>query len=151
MASKISVADKQFLAKILFTREHLDQKIVAKRVSVSENTMSKWVNEFNWKKLRSRLLLSKDEQIDALYEELEEMKAKIQKKPVGERYADTKLADIRIKTTAAIKNLETDLGIVEIVEVGIKAIKHAQKSLSMEDVMWFTDFWHSFIQTQLKK
>lgn len=145
------MSDKQYLAKILYTREHLDQKVVAKKVGVSENTMSKWVNEFGWKKLRSRLLLSKDEQINAMYEELEEISKKIKEKPVGERYADTRIADIRIKTTTSIKNLETDLGIAEAVDIGIKAIKHAQKVCTLEQVMWLTDFWHTFLQSLSKK
>lgn len=150
--SKQTIADKQYMAKILFTREQLDQKVVAKRVGVSEKTMSNWVNDFAWKKLRNRLLLSKDEQINAMYEELEEISEKIKTKPAGERYADTKLADVRIKTTTSIRNLETDLGIAEVVDVGIKAIKHAQKTgCSLEQIHWLTDFWHSLIQSLLKK
>jgi len=145
------MADKQYLAKILFTREQLEQKVVAKRVGISEHTMSKWVNEFAWKKLRNRLLLSKDEQINAMYEELEEISNKIKEKPVGERYADTKQSDIRIKTTASIRNLENDLGIAELVDAGILAIKHAQKTSTLEQVLWLTDFWHSLIQSVLKK
>lgn len=151
MAAKQTIADKQYTAKILFTREQLDQKVVAKRVGISEKTMSKWVNEFAWKKLRNRLLLSKDEQINAMYEELEEISNKIKEKPAGDRYADTKQADIRIKTTSAIRNLETDLGIAEAVDIGIKAIKLAQKTCTHEQVLWLTDFWHSFIQSLLKK
>jgi transposase len=151
MSVNQNMADKQYLAKILFTREQLDQKVVAKKVGIAEKTMSKWVNDFAWKKLRSRLLLSKDEQINAMYEELEEIKEKIKAKPPGERYADTKLADVRIKTTTSIRNLETDLGIAEAVDIGIKAIKHAQKTCKVEEVIWLTDFWHGFIQGLLKK
>lgn len=151
MAERQSISDKQYLAKILFTREQLDQKVVAKRVGISEKTMSKWVNDFAWKKLRNRLLLSKDEQINAMYEELEEISEKIKAKPKGERYADTKTADIRIKTTTSIKNLEIETGIAEAVDIGIKAIKLAQKTSTVEQVMWLTDFWHLFIQSLLKK
>jgi transcriptional regulator with XRE-family HTH domain len=151
MGADKTIANKQYLAKILFTREQLEQKVVAKRVGITEKTMSRWVNDFAWKKLRSRLLLSKDEQINAMYEELEEIKEKILSKPKGDRYADTKLADIRSKTTSSIKDLETDLGIREIVDVGIIAIKDAQKNCTHEEVMWLTDFWHGFLQRQLKK
>lgn len=151
MATKQSMADKQYLAKILFTREQLDQKVVAKKVGISERTMSNWVNEFAWKKLRSRLLLSKDEQINDMYEELEEISKKIKEKQPGERFADTKLADVRVKTTTSIRNLETELGIAEAVDIGIKAIKHAQKTCDLKEVIWLTDFWHSFIQVLLKK
>lgn len=151
MAAKNNITDKQYLAKILYTREKLEQVVIAKKVGVSANTISKWVNEFNWKALRKRLLLSKEEQVNQLYEELEEISEKIKKKPVGDRYADTKIADIRVKTTASIRNLESDLGIAEIVDVGYVALKQAQKTESLEQVMWFTDFWYSFIQSQMKR
>ena len=146
-----SLSDKQYLAKILYTREQLDQKIIAKKVNVSENTISKWVKDFNWKKLRSRLLLSKDDQITEMYEELEEISKKIKEKSPGDRFADTKQADIRIKTTAAIRNLETDLGIAEIVDVGIKFIKFLQMTEDIDTIHLIADFWHSFIQYSIKK
>lgn len=150
MSGVQTISDKQYLAKILFTREQLDQKVVAKKVGIGEKTMSKWVNDFEWKKLRNRLLLSKDEQISFMYEELEEISNKIKAKDAGERFADTKQADIRIKTTAAIRNLETDLGIHEIVDVGIKFIKFLQKAETIDIVMRINDLWHSFIQFSIK-
>jgi transposase len=150
MSATQTISDKQYLAKILFTREQLEQKVVAKKVGVTEKTISKWVNDFEWKKLRNRLLLSKDEQISFMYEELEEISNKIKSKEAGERFADTKQADIRIKTTAAIRNLETDLGIHEIVDVGIKFIKFLQKAETIEVVMQINDLWHSFIQFSIK-
>lgn len=151
MSAAQTISDKQYLAKILFTREQLDQKVVAKKVGISERTMSKWVNDFAWKKLRSRLLLSKEEQINVMYEELEEISNKIKSKPEGERFADTKQSDIRVKTTASIKNLETDLGIAEIVDVGIKFIKFLQKTEEFETILRITDLWHSFVQFSIKK
>jgi hypothetical protein len=81
MADKISIADKQYLAKILYAREHLDGKVVAKKVGVSEKTMSEWVNKFGWKNLRKRLLITKEEQINNLYEQLEELNQNKRTKP----------------------------------------------------------------------
>src|SRR6476660_6113153 len=99
MAVVITNSDKQYLAKILYTREKLDQKIIAKKVGASEQTISKWVNEFGWKKLRSRLLVSKEQILSDLYEQLEELHNSIGRKEAGKRFADTKEADIQIKYT----------------------------------------------------
>lgn len=146
---KSTIADKQYLAKILFTREHLDQKVVAKRVGVSEKTMSKWVNDGNWKDLRKRLLLAKEEQINTLYEQLESLNEAI--KLNQSKHADTKQADILIKYTAAIRNLETDLAIADLIESGIRFIKYLQKVGTLEQVMEVSDMWNSFIQASMKK
>jgi len=146
---KTSIADKQYLAKILFTREHLEQKIVAKRVGVSEKTMSKWVNDGNWKDLRKRMLLAKEEQINNLYEQLEQLNIAIKKNE--NKHADTKQADILIKLTAAIRNLETDLAIADLVESGIRFVKFLQKVGTVDQVMEVSDMWNAFIQSSIKK
>jgi transposase len=144
-----SIEDKQYLAKVLFTREQLDQKIVAKRVGVSEKTMSKWVNEFNWKDLRKRLLISKEHQINALYEQLEKLNEIIRSTKEG--HADTKQADILIKLTAAVRNLETDLAIADLTESGMRFIKYIQRVGTTEQVIQVSDMWNSFILTSMKK
>lgn len=151
MANDITISEKQYLAKILYTREKLDQKIVAKKVHVSEQTISKWVNEFGWKKLRSRLLVSKEQILSDLYDQLEELHRHIQTKNDGERYASTQQADIQIKVTASIRNLETDLAIADLVESGIRFIKHLQIVGTLEQVVEFAELWNSFILASIKK
>lgn len=151
MANDITISDKQFLAKILFTREKLEQKAIAKKVGVSEKTISKWVNDFNWKKLRSRLLVSKEEVLNALYEQLENLHNSIKEKEAGKQYADTKEADIQIKLTASIRNLETELAIADLVESGIRFTKHLQATGTIEQVMEYSELWNHFILASVKK
>lgn len=151
MADKVSMSDKQYLAKILYTREKLDSKIVAKKVGVSENTMSKWVNEFNWKMLRNQLLVGKQEILAGFYEELGEMQTALKKKAIGERFSDSKMADAKLKLTASIRNLETELAIGDLVESGMRFIKHLQMVGTTSQVMEVADLWNSFILASTKK
>jgi len=145
------MSDKQYLAKILFTREKLEQKIIAKRVGVSEKTISKWVTDFNWKKIRNRLLVSKEEILNDLYEQLENLHNSIKAKDVGKQFADTKEADIQIKYTASIRNLETDLAIADLVESGIRFIRYMQMAGTFEQVLEVAEFWNSFLLSNFKK
>jgi hypothetical protein len=148
----MSISDKQFLAKILFTREHLDQKIVAVKVGVSERTMSDWVNKFNWKDLRRRLLVSKEDVLANLYEQMEEVNEFIRSKEKGKRYADTRESDILVKLTASIRNMETELAIADIVGSGTRFLKFAQTSgMPLEMVKEFAEYWNAFIQDQIKR
>lgn len=144
-------ADKQYLAKILFTTQQLDQKAVAARVGVSENTMSKWVNDFNWKALRNRLATGKQQLLNDFYEELEELQNKIREREKGERYSNTKEADIKVKLTAAIRTLETDLGIADLSDAGMKFIKHLQTIVPHDEVMHIADLWNGFMHASVKK
>ena len=150
-APKSTIADKQYLAKILFTREKMEQKLIAKKVGVSEKTISKWVNEFNWKSLRNRLLIGKEEVLSNLYEQLSELNETIRDKVKGQRYSDTKQADILIKYTAAIRNLETELAIADLVESGIRFLKFLQQTNDIETVIDIADKWNAFLQNEIKK
>lgn len=149
--AELKNADKQYLAKILFTTQQLDQKVVAARVGVSENTMSKWVKDFNWKELRNRLLTGKQQLLNDLYEELEELQSKIKLREKGERYSNTKEADIKVKLTAAIRTLETDLGIADLSDAGVKFIKHLQPIVTHEQVMEVAELWNGFMHASIKR
>lgn len=147
--SKSSIEEKKYLAKILFTREHLEQKEVAIRVKVSEKTIGKWVKDGNWKDLRRRLLLTKEQELTNFYEQLENLNTLIRSS--DKKHADSKQADILIKLTAAIRNLETDLGIAELVDSGMKFLKYIQQVGTTEQVRDFAELWNSFIQASIKK
>jgi len=148
---KMSIADKQYLAKILFTREKLEQKLIAKKVGVSEKTISKWVNDFNWKTLRNRLLIGKEEVLNNFYNQLAELNEAIENKTEGNRFADSKEADIMVKYSAAIRSLETELAIADLVESGIRFIKFIQSVEAPDKVIYIADLWNSFLQSEIKK
>lgn len=151
MAKDVTISDKQYLAKILFTREKLEQKVIAKKVGCAEKTISKWVNDFGWKKLRNRLLVSKENVLNDLYEQLENLHDSIRAKEAGKQFADSKEADIQIKYTASIRNLETELAIADLVESGIRFIKHLQQVGTMEQVLEFAELWNHFLLASIKK
>lgn len=147
----VSISDKQYLAKILFTREQLEQKVIAKKIGVSEKTMSKWVNDFNWRALRNRLVVGKEEILSGIYDELEQLRQAVLKRKDGERFSTNTEADTKIKLTASARNLETKLAIADIVESGIRFVKHVQKIGTIEQVLEISDLWNSFIQASIKK
>lgn len=146
---KASLEIKKELARILFTREKLEQKLIADRVGVSERTISNWVNDGNWRKERQRLLISKQDQLNSFYSQLEKLNQQIEND--GKGIPDSRQADIQIKLTNSIRNMETDLAIGDIVESGMRFIKHIQTVGTIEQVKEFADLWNSFIQNELKK
>lgn len=77
----LSKEQEKEYAKILFTKEKLQQNIVAKRVGVSEKTIGKWIVEGGWKKIRRSLIVTKDNQIARFYEQLDKMNDEIESRP----------------------------------------------------------------------
>lgn len=54
-------AEERAAAKHYYVNQHLEQKEIAKRVGVSERTVSEWVNKYAWKAERdAKLNTSKD-------------------------------------------------------------------------------------------
>lgn len=145
-----SIADKQYIAKILFTKEQLDQKIVAQRVGVSEKTMSKWVNDFGWKNLRRRLMVSKEEQLNNFYMQLEEMNLAISQREEGKRFGNSKEYDSLNKLTVCIRNMELDLNLADKMEAGKQFIRFAQKIYPHEFILQIIEAWDEFIQVNRK-
>lgn len=111
----ITIQQKKDYAKVLITKEKLTQKEAADRVGVSYVTMNKWFKEGDWDKLQKNFLLTREEQMGLLLNELAAINEFIQNKPEGERFADAKLGDVRRKLVKDIKELETKAALHEII------------------------------------
>lgn len=112
---KLTIQQKKDFAKVLITKEKLSQKEAAKKVGVSTVTMNKWYNKEGWDKLQKNFLLTREEQMAKLLDELVEINEHIQTFPEGKRFADSKLGDVRRKLVKDIKELETKAALPEII------------------------------------
>ena len=149
--AEITMADKQFMAKILYTQQKLEAKLVAARVGVSEKTIGKWAADGNWKTIRRRLVIGREEMLAHLYEQMEELNNTIKDREPGQRYANAKEADTLIKYSAAIRNFETDTAIADIINTGIRFLRFAQEKMELDELLSFADIWDEFIYEQIKQ
>jgi transposase len=69
-------------AKILFVNENISQKEIAARLKVTEKTIGKWIKEGNWEALKTSMLVTKDNQLTALYKQLETKNKEIENRPI---------------------------------------------------------------------
>lgn len=84
-------------AKTLFVKEDLHQKIIAERVGVTEKTIGKWITDGGWKKLKTSLLTTKDNQIANLYDQLEKINSEIKTRPIVYDIPASILKPIKLK------------------------------------------------------
>ena len=143
---QLSIEQKKEWAKSLFIGGDLTQKEIALKVGVAEKTMSKWASENGWEKLRKSLLTTKAEQLRMLYDQLQLQNENI-RDTTG--FASTKEADSILKMTAAIKNLETETSVGQIIEVAQSFIRFVQKD-SLEDAKNITKWFDNYIKEKLK-
>jgi hypothetical protein len=70
------------LAKRLFVTDQVSQKEISDRLKVTEKTVGKWVKDGLWEKERTSLLVTKDNQINALYGQLQAVNDEIKTRPI---------------------------------------------------------------------
>lgn len=142
----LSNKEKQEYAWMLFKDGTLTQKAIAEKLKVREATITEWKEKGEWEKKRRSLLNTREEILADLYHIMEDTKNTI-KKDGGK--ISPKDADAVLKWSTAIKNMETDLAISEVYEVGKRFIQHVQR-IDFERAKEIVDLYHSFIQECLK-
>jgi len=134
----LSKSKEKDYAKLLYTQMGCSQKDIADKVGVSEKTISKWKTEENWEQLKTVLVTTRSNIIKNLQRQMELWQLEI-----GERLASSKETDILVKLAGSIRSLETETGISEMVDTGMKFINFLQQhniELSKEVTHWFDLF-----------
>lgn len=142
---------KKDWAKLLFIKENLTQKEIAERVGVTAKTMSSWVNnpKENWEILKSSIIITKSEELSRIYMQVNEINTFIFDKPVGNRFASSKEADILSKLTASARNLETETSVSDVIEV-FKRFSNWLRAVDLEKAKEFISYQDAFIKSIMK-
>lgn len=132
---------------MLYMQNQLAQKEIAAKVGVNEKTISLWKDKYCWEQLRKSLLTTKAEVLRFLYNVLDKLKTRIENE---DGIGDTKQADMVVKYTAAIKSLETETSVAQLMEAGQRFHKFLQ---AMDPALALTVLNHydSFIKDSLKR
>lgn len=117
MAKELTNQQKREWAKTLYLKENLTQQEIAERVGVSRQSLSNWVRTGKWEEQRTALTLTREEQVRALYRQVGEINKAIESRDEGERFATSAEADIIGKLSKAIRQMETEVGIADVVSV----------------------------------
>lgn len=147
MANDLSNKQKRELAELLYLKGDLLQKDIAAKVGVTPPTLSKWASEGNWDKLKKSLLTTKTEILRNLYDVLSKINDKLKEE---DSYGDTKIADMYVKYTAAIRNLETETSIAQIFEVSRMFVNYLQP-IDPPFALAVLEHLDKFIKDNLKK
>ncbi|SDE77765.1 helix-turn-helix domain-containing protein [Riemerella columbipharyngis] len=140
---------KKEYAKIIFLQEkNITIKDLAERVGVSVNTLSEWMKVEKWEGLKRNILLTRQEQLVQMQDELAELNAFIQRNEKGYRFADFKTAQIRNQLVKNIKDLETKALLPEIINALTQFLDFVRTE-NLEDAQLLADYTDSFIKSKL--
>lgn len=136
------------VAQVIFMQGY-NQKEIALKLRVSEQTVSKWKKEDNWDDKKTNILMSKDNRLSELYEELFEFNRMIKAKEVY-KVADSKEADARRKLIKDIKELETKYNIAETISIGRDFTTYL-KNIDFDFSMQVLEAYEGFVNHQIDK
>lgn len=145
---KLNAEQKKNWAKTLFCNEGLTQKDVAAKVGISPKTMSVWVEKYKWEKLQVSFIMTRESELKRLYAQLRELNTDIESKPEGKRYSSNKEADTLIKLTAAIKNLEVEYSIADIVS-SFKGFNEFMRKIDLAKAQEMVSYLDLYIKSLL--
>lgn len=142
--------DKKELACKLFVSGAItSQGELARRIGVREATVSKWKKDGGWEDMKKSLLVTREEELKNLMDQLVEVNHRIKSKPEGSRYPDTKEADIQTKLTASIRKLTVETSIAEIIDVMIGFNEFIGK-LNIQHAQLINDYQDAYIKSKLR-
>ena len=146
----LTTKQKKEWAQLLITKEGYTQKDAAAKVEVSAVTMNKWYNEGNWERLKQSMLITRQEQLSRLYMQLDELNTAIMNRATGQRFANSKEADTIAKLAGAIKTMETEDSIADVVEVS-KRLLNWLRPISHTKAVEMAAVFNDFIKDILKR
>lgn len=146
--AELTVKQKKEWASLLALKENMTQAEIAKKVGLSRQTIIKLAKEEKWEERRTAMTLTREEQIGNLYRQVGEINKAIGNRPEGERFATSKEADILGKLSSAIKKMEGDAGIADIISVGTRFVEFL-RPVDLEKAKEVTRLFDAFIRQNL--
>lgn len=146
--AELTIAQKKEWAAMLYLKEHLTQQEIAEKVGVSRVTISKWIKVEKWEERKVALTLTREEQISNLYRQVAAINSNILSREEGKRFANPSEADSLNKLASAIKKMESDVGISDIISVGMRFINFL-RPVNMELAKEITRLYDVFIKKNL--
>lgn len=146
--TKAELDEKRDYAKLLFIKEKLTQKEIAIRIDISQNTISKWANEGNWEAAQKSILLTREEQLRQMMNELDELNKEIANSPL--KRANKEQTWVRSQLTGDIKKLESKVSSYDAFNVA-RGIGEYYRPIDLDIAKQITELFDPYIKTLLRK
>ena len=137
----LTTQQKKGYARTLYLKDNLTQQEIADKVGVSRNTINRWIAAEKWEEMKVGMTLTREQQVASLHRVISEREE-------GKRYANAAEADTLNKLATAIKKMETDVGVADIISVGMKFINWL-RPFDLDKSKEFLRLWDAFIKDSL--
>lgn len=139
--------DKRSIARTLYLEGSYTQEEIADKVGVSRQTVVRWSKEDSWQELKASMSITPAQLIKEWQQQIAEINRRISGREEGARFATPAEADALLKLATAIKKLQDDLGISEVISVCMRFLAWL-RPLDMEIAKAFNGYMDAFIKDQ---
>jgi transcriptional regulator with XRE-family HTH domain len=146
--TELTIAQKKEYAAILYLKENLTQQEIAEKVGISRQSLGRWIKAEKWEERKTGITLTREEQIANLHRQVAEINKSIMEREPGKRFASPSEADTLGKLAAAIRKMESDVGIADIISVGMRFTNWI-RPVDLAKAKEFTALWDNFIKDSL--
>lgn len=141
--------DKKDIAKSLYLNGSFTQEEIAAKVGTTRQTVSRWVKEGGWEELKASFTITPTQILAGLNRQIVEINNNINEREEGKRFATVSEADTLAKLASAIKKIESDVGIADIVDVAIR-FTNWLRPLDLDMAKKFNELLDAFLKEQMK-
>ena len=146
--AELTAQQKKDYARTLYLKDNLTQQEIAEKMGASRQTIIRWAAAEKWEEMKVGMTLGREQQIANLHRQVMELNNLIISRPDGKRFATSAEADTLGKLAAAIKKMETEVGITDLVNVGMRFIEWI-RPIDLDKAKEVTVLWDKFIKDSL--
>jgi transcriptional regulator with XRE-family HTH domain len=140
--------NKKDIAKSLYVNGSFTQEEIAQKVGTTRQSVSRWVREGAWEDLKASYTITPAQILAGLNRQIIEINNNINAREEGKRFASVAEADTLAKLASSVKKIESDVGISDIVNVGIR-FTNWLRPLDLEMAKKFNDLLDTFLKDQM--
>lgn len=140
---------KKMLAREIYLLGNYTYEEIAQKVGAQRQTISRWAKAGNWDNLKAGMTVTREAILSRMYQQLNNINSAILEREPSKRHPDTKEADVMVKLAAAIKNMETDVGISDIISVGMRFGEFLRR-IDLDKAKEYVKLWDVFLKEQIK-
>ncbi|WP_417128292.1 DUF1804 family protein [Phocaeicola sp.] len=147
--AELKSEQKKMLAREIYLLGSYTYEEIAQKVGAQRQTISRWAKAGNWDNLKAGMTVTREAILSRMYQHLNNMNMAILEREPAKRKPDTKEADVMVKLASAIKRMETDVGISDIISVGMRFGEFLRR-IDLEKAKEYVKLWDVFLKEQIK-
>jgi len=146
----LTLTKKREWAKLLYIQSNKTQKEIANTVGITEKTLGNWIKKEKWEELKAIDTITKIKERKRLLMQINELNNKIETREPGNKFPDSKEADVLSKLSATVNNLDSNTPLNVIIDVLTNFLDWS-RNIDFKETQRIADLFDSYIKTKLNE